>query len=144
MTPRDLARRAHRDDVSAGFPAAWSQIDQPVGGGDHIKLVLDHHDRVSQANQLLEDHEQALDVGEMQARRRFVEDVQHATASGPAELGGQLDALGFATRKSRARLPQRKVAKPDVMQRLEWPPRPGYRIKQLEAFIHPHGQNVSN
>src|SRR6185312_13060435 len=45
-------------------------------GLDHVEVVLDDEDRVAAVDQPVEDFEQLLDVREMEACRRLVEDVQ--------------------------------------------------------------------
>ena len=44
----------------------------------------------------MEDLEQLLDIGEVEAGRGLVEQVQGPAGRPPAELGGQLDPLGLA------------------------------------------------
>ena len=70
----DRDRRPHRHDLAAGVAPLRSQVDHPVGRGDDVELVLDHHDGMAQVGQSMENLEQALDVGEMQARGRLVQD----------------------------------------------------------------------
>ena len=49
-------------------------------------------------NQSIQAFQQAIDVGEMQTGRRFVENVQVVFAAFElAKLPGELDALGFGT-----------------------------------------------
>ena len=64
-----------RPPVAAGFGA---EVDHPVGRGDDVEVVLDDDQRVALVGQAMEDREQAVDVGEMEARRRLVEDVEVA------------------------------------------------------------------
>src|SRR5688572_18762156 len=39
---RDLLGRARGDHVAAADAAFGAEVDQPIGGLDHIKIVLDH------------------------------------------------------------------------------------------------------
>src|SRR5689334_17792746 len=90
----DGAGRAKGDDAAAGFAPFGAEVDEPVGGGDHVEVVLDDDDRVPQVGQPVEDDEQARDIGEMEAGGRLVEDVEGPAGCDSAELGGELHALG--------------------------------------------------
>ncbi len=79
----DRDRRPHRHDPAAGVAPLRSQVDHPVGRGNDVELVLDHHDGMSQIGQSVENLEQALDVGKVQARRRLVEDDRAPGRSRP-------------------------------------------------------------
>jgi hypothetical protein len=71
-----LLRRADRHDLAARIAALGAEIDQPVGGADHVEVVLDHHDRVARGEELAERGEQLRDVLEVQARGRLVEEEE--------------------------------------------------------------------
>src|SRR5690349_24675129 len=43
----DRLRRALRDDPAAARAALGTEIDDPVGGLDHVEVVLDHDHRVA-------------------------------------------------------------------------------------------------
>ena len=112
-------------------PAFRPEVDDPVGLGDHVEIVLDDDDRVAGVDQAVQHAHQLLDVGHVQADGRLVEDVERVLvgsgAAGPAgsvggvgpdlrELGDELDALRLAAGERRALLPERQVAEPDVLQ----------------------------
>ncbi len=78
----DLLGRALGDDPPAPEAARRPQLDQPVGRLDHVEVVLDDEDRVARVDEPMEDLEELLDIGEMEAGRRLVEDVQ-GPAGGP-------------------------------------------------------------
>jgi hypothetical protein len=71
-------RRADRDDLAAAVAAFGPEIQQPVGGLDDLEIVLDHHHGVALVDQLVEHFQQLLDVVEVQAGGRLVEDVERA------------------------------------------------------------------
>ncbi len=52
---------------AAPVAAFRPQIDDIIGGFDHIEIVLDHHDGVAVFHQTVQNVEQASDVGGMQA-----------------------------------------------------------------------------
>ena len=71
----DLLRRAGDDELATLVPALGAEVDDPVGHLDDVEVVLDHDDRVARVDEPLEHLEQPLDVGEVQAGRRLVQDV---------------------------------------------------------------------
>ena len=59
-------------DGASVLAGAGPQVDQPVGLADDVQVVPDDHDRVALADEGVEDVEQGVDVGEVQARGRSV------------------------------------------------------------------------
>jgi hypothetical protein len=59
-------------------PPAPPHVNQPVGGLDHIEVVLDHHHGVAMVAQGGDDLQQQRDVLKVQTGRRFIEDVERA------------------------------------------------------------------
>ena len=57
--------------------------------------MFDHHDGIASLDQCVQLQQQAVHVGRMQARRRFVQYVQGMAALGTLQLGGKFDALSF-------------------------------------------------
>ena len=60
-----------------------------------------------------------LDVGEVQAGRRLVEDVERAAGGAARQLGRELDALRLAAGERGRRLAEVDVAEADVVERLQ-------------------------
>ena len=54
-------------DRTAAFAALGAEVDDPVGRGDHVEVVLDHDQRMPGLQQLVEGAEQLGDVLEVQA-----------------------------------------------------------------------------
>ena len=81
-------RWAFGDDGPAGVTAFRAKIDEPVGRGDHIEVVLDDDDGVSRFDKAIQSSDELRDVGEVQPRRRLVEQKQRAPfGAGVGELG---------------------------------------------------------
>ena len=55
----DLPGRSLGDHPAAAFAAFRAEVDEPVGSGDHVEVVLDHHQGVVGAKELLEGSEQS-------------------------------------------------------------------------------------
>lgn len=73
---RHLLGRPHRNDLATLGATFRPKVHQPVGGLDHVQIVLDHHHGVAVIAKTMQHVEQLLDIGEVQAGGRFVEDVQ--------------------------------------------------------------------
>src|SRR5688500_14204852 len=110
---REVLGRALRDDLAAAVAALGAEVDHPVGGLDHVEVVLDHHDRVAVVAQLVQHGEQVLDVVEVQAGGGLVEDVERLPGVAPRQLLRQLDALRLAARQRGRALPELDVAQAD-------------------------------
>ena len=107
VTRRDLDdffRRSFGDDAPASAAAFGSEVDDPVGGLDDVEIVLDHDHRIAVVAQPVQHREQHLDVVEMKAGRRLVEDVERAAGVALGQLERQLHALRLAARQGRRRL----------------------------------------
>ena len=79
----DLFGRALGDDAAARVTRLGTHVDDPVGRLDHVEIVLDDDDRVSLLHETVEHLEQLVDVVEMQAGRRLVENVECLPRVGP-------------------------------------------------------------
>ena len=55
------------DDCPAGMPAFRAQINDMVGGLDHVHVVLDQEHAVSGVHELVQRREETFDVGQVQA-----------------------------------------------------------------------------
>ena len=105
------------DNVAAVLPGARTDVDHVVGRADGLLVVLDHDDGVAQVAQALEGGDQPLVVALVQADGGLVQHVEHAHQAA-ADLAGQTDALGLATREGAGGAGQRQVVEPDVEQEL--------------------------
>ena len=103
--------RALEHHPASVVTCAGAEVDDPVGVGHHRLVVLDHDDRPARLDQPVEQAEQVLDVGEVEPGGRLVE---HEDAAPPAQMGGQLESLTFATGQGRQRLTKAEVPQPDV------------------------------
>jgi hypothetical protein len=128
-----LRRRAVGNNAAAALAGAGAHVDQPVGSHHHLRIVLDHHQRVAGIAEPVHDLGHAMHVARVQADAGFVQHEQRVDQRG-AERGGQVDPLHFAARQ-RAALPvQRQVAEADVAQELE--PRAYFVEQQLGGLVH--------
>ena len=136
----DCGGRAGTDDLASAVAAFGPKVDDPVGGGDHVEVVLDDHDRVARRDELPERGEEGRNVVEMQSGRGFVEEEQGSAAAvapsfssvsrGSAtgrsaaalragEVARELEALRFPAAQTGHRLAEGEVAEPDRAERSE-------------------------
>ena len=71
----EVGGRALEDDPAAVVTGTGPEVDDPVGMGHDRLMVLDDENRLAGVDEPVEQAEQLLDVGEVQAARRLVEDV---------------------------------------------------------------------
>ena len=82
-----IGRRALEDDPPALVARAGPEIDDPVGVRHDGLVVLDDDDRSARVDEPIQQAEQLVDVGEMQAGGGLVEDEDTAL---PAQVSSQL------------------------------------------------------
>src|SRR6202043_2877191 len=104
------------DDPAAVVAGAGAKVDDPVGVRHHSLVMLDDDDRRARVDDLVEQAEQLLDVGAVEAAGRLVEDVDPALLG---HVGGELETLPLASGQRGERLAEAEVAKPDVGEPLE-------------------------
>ena len=107
------------DDAAAGRAGFRAEVDDPVRRLDHVEIVLDDDHRVAEIDEPIQHFEQLVNVVEVQAGRRLIEDVQRASRAGPSQFGGELDALRLAAGQRRRRLTERQIIEADVGQGLQ-------------------------
>src|SRR5450759_332250 len=102
---------ALEDDPAAVVAGAGAEVDDPVGVRQDRLVVRDDDDRLAGVDEPVEQAEQVLDVGEVEAGGRLVEDVDEALLG---HVGGQLEPLPLAAGQRSERLAEDEVAEPDV------------------------------
>src|SRR6266540_6387798 len=107
---------ALEDDPAAVVAGAGTEVDDPVGVRHDRLVVRDDDDRLAGVDEPVEQAEQLLDVGEVEAGGRLVEDVDAALLG---HAGGQLEPLPLAAGQRGERLAEAEVAEPDVGEPVE-------------------------
>ena len=107
-------------------------------------VVLNDDDAVALVGKGVEDAQQFIHVGKVQAGGRLVEDVEGAARAAAAEFFGQLDALGLAAGQSGGGLAELDVAEAHVVQGLKHAAHGGDVRKEVERFLDFHVQNVGD
>ena len=73
---RECFRGALRDDTPARVTAFGAEIDNPVGFGDHIQVVLDHDDGIAGIHEPMQDSHEFFHIGHVQADGGLVQYIQ--------------------------------------------------------------------
>ena len=81
----EVGGRALEDDPAAVVAGAGAEVDDPVGVRHDRLVVLDDDDRLAGVDEPVEQAEQLLDVGEVEAGGRLVEDEDGGAR--PIEIG---------------------------------------------------------
>ncbi len=136
-----FVERALEGDAAAGGTRARSEVDDVVGDGDHLGLVLDDEHGVPFVSQLQQQGVHALDVVGVQPDGGLVEDVGHVGQRG-SEVTNHLGALGFSARQGTGRAVEREISQSDVDERTEGLPQCDEKRcdRRLVEAPHPRGQ----
>ena len=149
----DCLRCAHRHHFAAGVAAIRAEVDQPVGGTDHIEVVLDHQQRMAGGEQFAQCAQQAGDIVEVQAGGRLVEQKQRAAlaaglvqplARGFGQEAGEFQALGFAARQGRHRLTEPQIIESDIFQRLQARSNLVIVGKKVQRLVHREVEHIGD
>ena len=93
---RRLLGRTFGDDEAAAATAFRTEVDDPVGGLDHVEIVLDDEHGVALVDQSVQHVQQPTDVFEVQTGCWFVEDIEGVPGGSTREFGRELHSLGLA------------------------------------------------
>src|SRR5918995_1503170 len=132
----DLLRRAGDNYLPALVAAFRPEVDDPVGGLDHVEIVLDHEQAVACLQQLAERRQQLGDVVEVQPGGRLVENIKHAVAALRRQMCRDLDALRFPARQRRRRLAQTEIAEADLVEHLQAAQDLGGAAEKCQRLAH--------
>ena len=92
----DRFRRTLGHQISAMDAATRAELDQPVRSRDYIQMVLHHQHTVPGIAEFEKGGEQLLDIAEMQAGRRLIEQIQGVRGRRFCQLHRQLQPLRLA------------------------------------------------
>lgn len=76
--PRHLLRRAHGHNLPATGAAFRAKVNDPIGLGNQIQIMFDHHDGMTGIYESLQDPYQPPHVGTVQTDGWFFEDEEIA------------------------------------------------------------------
>ena len=106
--------------------------------------MFDDDDGVPHVDEAHQDVEEFLDVGEVQADRRLVEDVEGVAVRPFSQFAGELDPLRLAPREGRRRLAEADVPQPHVVQELELPADRRDVLEEAEGLLDGHVEDLGD
>ena len=115
---QEILQGARCDDLTAPNARTRSQVQDPIGTAHGVLIVFHHHEGIAPGTQLFQGIQQLMVVAGMKSDRGLIEHVQHSAEIG-TQLGGQADALSFATTQSRHAAAQLQVTQPHFTQELQ-------------------------
>src|SRR5690606_15607093 len=111
----DLRDRARGDDLATPSPRAGTEIDEEVGRGEDVEIVLDDDDGVPATAHLAEDAEQAVVVASVGTDRWLVENEERIDER-CAEGRGQVDAFDLASGEGARLAIERQILEADLVE----------------------------
>ena len=111
----ELLRTAAADDRSAVVAAFGTEVDDIVGGFDHVEIMLDDENGVAVIDEAVEDVQQTGDIGAVQTCGGFIQDLDGIAGTAAGKLRGQFNALGFAAAERCGALSEFDIAESHVL-----------------------------
>ena len=130
------------DDTSATAAALGTEVDDIVSGFNDIQIMLNDNHTFTLIHQASQHLQEAIDVLAMQASGWLIEDVEGLASWALRQLGGQLDALGFPTRKSGGWLSQLNLAEAHILNGFDFIVDAWNIFKEFHRFVHGHVEHL--
>ena len=111
---------------------------------DDVQIVLDDQHRVTRLHQPLENFNQLVNVGSMEARGGLVQNIDGAARGGSGQFRGQLHTLGFAAGEGGAGLAQLDVAQAHIHHGLDLLTDLGDVFEEFQGLVGGHVQHLGN
>ena len=137
-------RRPFKNKLTARVAPFGTDIDHPVGAGNHVGVVLDHDDGVAKCRQTAQHPHQYGNVFKMKAGRGFVQYIKRASRIAPRQLLSKFDALRFTAREGHGALPQTDVAKPHFFEHFKLADDLRVNVEKGQCITHRHIQYIGN
>ena len=141
---RHLLRRAGSDDPPAAGASFRAQVDDPVGRFDDLGVMFHDQHGIAGRDETVQHLQEQLDVGKVQAGRRFVEQIEGPARTLLDELPGKLDPLGLAAGKRGRRLPELHIIQPHCVQRAQLVGNGRNVLEMREGFLNVHLQDFGD
>ncbi len=140
----DIFRGAGHDDLATTRSPFGSQVDDPVRRFDHIQVVFDNQHGIAGFDESVQDIQQHLDIGKVETRGRFVQEVQRLAGTAFDQFACQLDPLRFAAGECGGGLTQFEVVEPHIVQRLQLVADQRNVFEMVKCFLDIHLQHIGD
>ena len=120
VAPRPSFAGTLVEHAPAPLASARSELEDPVGGLDHVRVVLDDEERVLPCLQAAQHPDEPLRVARVETHGRLVQDVKRVAQASPERVR-QLDPLRLAAGERLGGAVEREVIEPGLAQILEAP-----------------------
>ena len=107
-------------------------------------MVFDDNDRIATGRKPTQEVPKNLDILQMEACCRFVEQVDHFRRRTAAKFRGKLQALGFTTRKRRHRLTEFHIREAHIAEAFELRQNLRLVLEELAGFDNAHVKHIGN
>ena len=133
-----------------------ADIEDVVGFGDHIEVVLDDDNGAAFVNEAVEDMDELGDVVGVESDGRFLEHIEsgfslaggadflRSGCGAACELGDELDALGFAAAECGAGLSELEVAESGLLQKGEGAVDFRVRAEEFDGLFDRHVHDIAD
>lgn len=115
----DFFGSALGNDFSSIGTSTGAEVDDPIGGGDDVHVVLNDDEGISGIDEVVEDLKEHGDVRDMEAGGGLIEDEQAACAGARGEELAEFQTLRLAAADGVERLAEGKIAEADALERGE-------------------------
>src|ERR1051325_5304759 len=141
----DRLRCASHDQAATLVSPLGTEVEHPIRAFDDIEMMFDHKDRVARLDQALETIEQALNVSQVQTRRRFVKNVEIVAAPAHlAKFSRELDALRLATGENRGGVAEFKITEAKLVEDFELSHDRPLIFEEADAFLDREFQHLGD
>ena len=121
-----------------------TQVQDPIGGGHQVEVVLDHHHRVSSVHEPLQGPFQSPHIVVMQTGGGFIEQIEHLTPRSFRKVRDKFQPLSFPPGNRCGWLPKSQVTKPHFDHQSQGAHNHVVPIKKLQSILRRQGENVRN
>ena len=140
----DLLGGAGTHNGAAAVSALGAEINKIIGGFNYIQVMFDHDDGISDVDQALQNGDQMRDILGMQPGGGLVQNIQGFSCLAAGKLRCKLHALGLSAGERCGGLPDAKIPKPDIIERLQLLAEFWQLGEEGKTLLHGHIQHIGN
>ena len=132
------------DDAPTVASPSGTHVDDMVGGFHHVEVVFDYQHGVPPVDEPVEDGQEGVDVLEMEAGGRFVENEEGLAGVAFGEFGGEFHALVLSAGKGGGGLSELDVAEAYILKHFDFFQDIGLMLEELYGLIDCHVEDIGD